>query len=91
MSMIEKFEVIIASPPDYDDLVAEIYYGGRFVALISQERGPGLFELETPQSAFAEKDVLRKVDLDGFKNAVETACNRLRRGRTAWSARPRDL
>lgn len=83
MSTSEKFAVMIASPPDHDELVAEIYYGGRFVALINQERGPGLFELETPRSAFAEKDILRKVDLEGFKNAVETACNRLRRGRTA--------
>jgi hypothetical protein len=71
------FETILASPPDYDRLVAEIYYEGLFVALVSQERGNGLFDIETPGPNLIEKKIMRKVDADGFRKAVEEACQRL--------------
>ena len=72
------FETIIASPPDYDRLVAEIYYDGLFVALVSQERGIGLFDLETPGPNLMEDKVVRKVALEGFEGAVEEARERLK-------------
>jgi len=72
------FETLIASPPDYDELVAEIYFDGLFVALVSQERGKGLFDIETPGQNLLEKEVARKVDAAGFKKAVEEACQRLK-------------
>jgi hypothetical protein len=72
------FETMIAAPPDYDDLVAEIYYDGLFVALVSQERGKGLFDIETPGPGLVEREVTRKVDAEGFKKAVEEACQRLK-------------
>lgn len=78
--MIEEkgFETMIASFPDYEKLVAEIYYDGLFVALVSQERGTGLFDIETPGPNLIEKEVIRKVDAGGFKKAVEEACQRLK-------------
>jgi hypothetical protein len=78
--MLERkgFETLIASPPDYDELVAEIYYDGLFVALVSQEHGKGLFDIETPGPNLVEREVARKVNLDGFRKAVEEACRRLR-------------
>ena len=72
------FETMIASPPDYDELVAEIYYEGRFIALISQERGKGVFDIETPGQNLIEKEVIRKIDLNGFRQAMEDACQRLK-------------
>jgi hypothetical protein len=39
---------MIASDTDYERVFCEIYFDGRFVALVSQERGEGLFDLETP-------------------------------------------
>jgi hypothetical protein len=72
------FELMIASPPDHDSLVAEIYYDGLFVALISQERGNGVFEIETPGPNLVEKEVIRKVEVEGFQKIVELACKRLR-------------
>ena len=72
------FETMIASPSDYDELVAEIYYDGLFVALVSQERGKGLFDIETPGPNMIEKEIMRKVDADGFEKAVEEARQRLR-------------
>ena len=72
------FETVIASPPDYDRLVCEIYHDGEFFALVSQERREGLFDLETPGPDLPEKGVIRKVDLSGFQQAVATACRRLK-------------
>ncbi len=72
------FETMIASPPDYDELVAEIYYDGLFVALVSQERGKGIFDIETPGPNLLEREVTQKVDAEGFKKAVEEACQRLK-------------
>lgn len=72
------FETLIASPPEYEELVAEIYFDGRFVALVSQERSVGVFDIETPGLNLIEKEVIRKVDLNSFSQAVEEACKRLR-------------
>ncbi|MBS1910960.1 MAG: hypothetical protein JST22_03145 [Bacteroidetes bacterium] len=74
----KSFETVISSPADYDELVAEIYYDGLFVALVSQERGKGLFDIETPGSNVVEAEVLRRVDAEGFKRAVDEACQRLK-------------
>ena len=68
---------MLASPPGYDRLVAEIYHDGLFVALVSQERGDGLFDIETPGSDLVESRVIRKVDAVGFGEAVEEARQRL--------------
>jgi hypothetical protein len=76
------FETIIASPPDYAGLVAEIYYDGQFVALISQERGRGIFDIETPGPRLVETEVIRKVELRGFWKAVEEASERLKGEKT---------
>ncbi len=71
--MSQRFGIRIASPPEYERLVAEIYFGDRFVALVSEERGVGQFDLETPGLELIESSILRKVDLDGFLKAVEEA------------------
>ena len=73
----KQFETILASPPDHDGLVAEIYCDGLFVALVSQERGEGLFDIETPGLNLVEDRVIRKFDAVGFGKAVEEACHRL--------------
>ena len=74
----EKFNIVIASPCDYERLVAEIYYDGRYVAQVSQERDQGLFDIETPGPCLVEYRVLRKVDSAGFIQAVEAACKLLK-------------
>lgn len=72
------FETIIADDADHERIFCEIYYDGLFVALISQERSEAVFDLETPPSGLEESRVIRKVDLKGFREAVDTACRRLR-------------
>ena len=73
--MINKqgFETVIASPPAYNQLVAEVYYNGLFVALVSQERGPGVFDIETPSPEELEWAITHKVELDGFLTAIQEA------------------
>lgn len=73
----DGFEILLASPPDYQELVAEVYYDGKFVALVTQEHGPGIFDVETPGDNVMESKVARRVELHGFMTALETACLRL--------------
>ena len=77
--MLKKqgFEILIASPSDYERLVAEIYFDGKFIALVSQERGIDIFDIETPGSNLIEKEVMRKFDLHGFQKIIEEARQRL--------------
>lgn len=79
MSVQSKgFEVVLASPPEYEELTAEIFFDGKFVALVNQERGLDQLELEIPSRDTAEKYLARKVKLSGFLEAVKTAEDRLR-------------
>jgi hypothetical protein len=71
------FELLVVSAPEYTQLVAEIYYDGRFVALVNQERGAGLFDVETPGNNLVESKLARKVDIRGFVAALNDACERL--------------
>lgn len=71
------YEILIASPPSYESLVAEIYLNGKFVALISQENGDGVFDIEFPGADLQPSELVRKVDWAGFHNAVERACQAL--------------
>ncbi len=76
--MIEPcFSVVLSSDSNYDALIAEICVDGKLVAIVSQERGPGLFDIETPGPLRRENEICRKADLIGFKEAVELACKRL--------------
>jgi hypothetical protein len=77
MNLDVGFKILIASPPDREALVAEIYHNGRFVVLISQERGAGLFDVETPGVGLNESMISRRVDLPGFIVALEAACGHL--------------
>lgn len=69
---MSKFTFTYCSDEDYDDLIAEVYYSGEFVAVISQESGyekldikiyprenskPWLFKLEEFLSATNEAKI----------------------------------
>lgn len=71
------FELLLASPPGYRNLVAEVYFDGKFVALVSQERGDGLFDLEIPGCDLVQTELARRVDLQGFVETLELARDRL--------------
>lgn len=72
-----KYEVIITSPPQYEELVAEIYFGGLFIAQLNKEKGDGSIELEIADAVVDQSMVCRKINLDEFIEALEFAKNRL--------------
>ena len=74
----ESFETIITSDDKHDRVFCEIYFEGLFFATISQERGEGLFDIETPDLGLVENRITRKASLEEFQEAVETAMRRLR-------------
>ncbi len=78
MILKDGWEITIASPADYEELVAEIYYNGLFFAQVCQERGKGLFDLETPGPGLVESLVVHRADAIGFVEAVEAACRHLK-------------
>jgi hypothetical protein len=71
---MEKYKIIICSPPNYDNLVAEIFFEEKFVVLVSQEISKSNFELEFPGINLDESQILRKVDVGGFSQAITQAC-----------------
>ena len=73
MKKLEHLEVVIFSNPDYDELVAEIYYDGYMVAFIHQDRGKSRPMLVFP----CGKGVLNEVELSWFENAVKIAADDL--------------
>lgn len=68
---------MIASDLDHESVYAEVYYDEKFVALVSQERGPESKRLELPGPGFEESQICREVDLDGFLQAVQEAAQKL--------------
>ena len=74
----KRFETIIASDDKHHRLFCEIYFEGLFFATISQERGEGVFDIETPELGLSENRITRKARFEEFQEAVETAMRRLR-------------
>ena len=69
--------IIIASDPEHDKVFAEIQFDNRFVALVSQEDGPGQLKVELPGLGLDEACVLRIVPLGEFVTALEKAAEKL--------------
>jgi hypothetical protein len=69
--MSENFEITVCSDIDYEDLIAEVSVDGGVIAVISQERGAGDFDIEliaTPA---------RRLRLAMVEEAIERAKERL--------------
>lgn len=73
-SIPEEFRVIVSSDQDYEQLIAEIYFGDRFVGIVSQEKGLEELALEIRGSDFDPK---RNLPLRPFLKALERAMERL--------------
>ena len=77
MQVGNDFEIIIASSPEHERVVAEINYKGKFAVLVSQDHDPGQFDLETPGEGLVESLIARSVPLDGLLSAIEVARQQL--------------
>jgi hypothetical protein len=71
------FEIIIASLPEYHRLVAEIYFNGKFFALLSNESPSAGFELKTPEPNNSQDFITRTIPLDGFVEILKRASQAL--------------
>ncbi len=70
-------KILISSDPSYENLVAEIYYNEKFVALINQEQGENKLEIEFPDTRVDENFVERKMPLSFLTQAIEEAVRKL--------------
>lgn len=70
-------KILISSDPSYENLVAEIYYKEKFVALINQEQGENKLEIEFPDTRVDENFVERKMPLSFLTQAIEEAVRKL--------------
>jgi hypothetical protein len=72
---MSEAEIILASLPEYERPVAEIYFGGKFVALLASDSGKVV--IETPGPGLDESTVLHRIELGDFLHAVDRARRRL--------------
>ncbi|MGB0743402.1 MAG: hypothetical protein ACPGSB_02645 [Opitutales bacterium] len=63
------FNIQFYSGCDFENLTAEIYFDGKYVASVIQEKGPGEFEILFPDSQMNQDVVISRFDMNGF---VET-------------------
>ncbi|MDX6039418.1 hypothetical protein [Scandinavium lactucae] len=66
--MTDKYQlkIVVASDVDYENLIAEIYCDGEFIALLQQEDGEGNIKVEFSSNA-------RAIDFDWFQYALSEA------------------
>lgn len=73
-------EIIFSSDSDYENLVVELRYDGKFIALLNQDEGIDKLKIEFPGTVALEEMVLRKVDLKVFETALKMAKKELMEG-----------
>lgn len=73
--MTKDYEVTICSLPEYDNLVAEIYVGGVFIGLMSQEGGNKNIDIEFPINNDGK---LTKINLEIFEKSLSMAKNKIK-------------
>lgn len=72
--MAQDFEIVVGSDQDYEDLIADIYYRGEFVCLISQENGYDSLDMEIHPRANGQP---WKFKLSAFEGEIAQAKRRL--------------
>lgn len=73
MNETGNLEIVIASDVDYAELNAEIYCGGKYVALLSQDDGIDKLKIVFPDASANQEAITRSVDLQWFRHALEGA------------------
>ena len=70
--MEKRFQIIIGSPLEYDELVAYIVIDGEHVALLNQDDGKDKIKIE-----FFDEPRIKRIDLNIFVEALKEAENEL--------------
>ena len=71
-------DIEVWSNVDYERLIAEIYYKGKFIALLNQDDGLDRLKIEFAGPELIEDKVTRKIDLAVFEEALELAKQKIR-------------
>jgi len=67
-------EILVSSDCHYEELVIEIYYKGKYVALLNQDNGLKDIRIEFPDERHINKDLITNtVPLDIFEKAIRMA------------------
>ncbi len=74
--MNKKFNIIISSDDEYEDLCAEIYYEKQFIAILTQEEGFENLKIEFYPHQMGNNLFLVYAE---FENALNSAKNTLQR------------
>lgn len=75
----EGISILISSDCNYMELVIEIYYDGKYVALLNQDKGLKDIIIEFPDERHVNKDaIIASLPLNVFEKALEMAKKKLR-------------
>jgi len=61
-----EFDYLIANDDKHEEVFIEIYYEGKFVALINQENGLANLEIEFPGPESVASLIIRRLPLNEF-------------------------
>lgn len=75
--MEKPFHIEIASELEYDALIANIYWNGAFVCLVTQDGPDKAFEVVMPSGPEEAASRLERLPLDDLMEALTSARNRL--------------
>lgn len=70
--MEKRFQIIIGSPLDYEELVAYIVVDGEHIALLNQDEGKDKIKIE-----FFEEPKIKRIDFNVFVEALKEAKDKL--------------
>jgi len=70
--MEKRFQIIIGSPLDYEELVAYIVIDGEHIALLDQDEGKDKIKIE-----FFDESKIKKIDFNVFVEALQEAKSEL--------------
>ncbi len=70
-------EILLTSDCDYAELTVEIFYNGKFIALLNQDEGIENLKIEFPESGIDETKILRKLYLSILEKALNLAKNQI--------------
>lgn len=76
--MATRISIEVWSDVEYEQLTAEIYVDGEFFGLVSEERGPTLFDVEVHSR---QSGLPWRLTLEELRTAVDQAASRLLRMR----------
>jgi endonuclease YncB( thermonuclease family) len=73
----EPIEVLLSSDDNYNELVVEIFYNGKFVALVHQKNGIENLVIEFSNLHIQKELILKEINFSTFEKALQLAKKRL--------------